>query len=556
MSSLRQQRIREVFDLARVQSPERQAEFVHRECGNEAEIEHAVLRLLRAANQSSDFLNQPPYERRREAFKEGDCIGVYKILRELGAGGMGVVYLTARSDEVFERITALKLIHPAYKAAPMIRRFQKEREILASLDHPNIARIIDGGTTSTGLPYFVMDYVDGQPIDGFCRQRRANLNQRLNLFRQTCSAVDYLHSRGIVHRDLKPANVLVTVTGMVKLLDFGIAKILDPSANDGTTMPLMTVGYASPEQLAGGVTGPAADIYSLGVILYELLTGTRPYDLAGKPAAEVIRLMSEAEPISPSRRLRKEPDGEACVQPGSLKRDLDTIALMALRREPERRYLCVADFAADIERFQSKRPVRARKSSLAYVGVRFVQRQVKAIAASLILAAIFSLATWEMAKHYYQGQANKGPEIIRGLTEREQRRRGQVENFSAIKTDLDTLNAYDQHTFGGFLGRRLVSDSQRRQVLDYSLVYLQAVSPEATAHRESAEALAGTYLTVAQIQSLKDPITAGLTCETAIRLLGPALAHFADPRDRKEYSPQLAESATQLGTLLRGSIRQ
>jgi serine/threonine protein kinase len=556
MPSSRQQRIREVFDAARLQPAQSQAEFVSRECRNEGEVEEVVLKLLRAANQSGEFLNQSMGQRREPALDEGSCIGAYKILRELGAGGMGVVYLTARADQVFDRVSALKLIHPAYKSPPLLHRFQQEREILARLDHPNIARIIDGGTTTGGLPYFVMDYVDGLPIDKFCKQRQANLTQRLNLFRQACSAVEYLHSQGIVHRDLKPANVLVTAGGVVKLLDFGIAKVLDQNAADVTTMPLMTIGYASPEQLAGGPTGPAADIYSLGVILYELLTGARPHDVAGKAAPEIIRLISEAQPVRPSRRVEKDDSNRVHLEPGSLKGDLDMIVLMALRREPERRYPSAAEFAADIERFQSKRPVKARKNSVAYVSSRFMQRQAKAIMASVLIAASFSLVTWEVAKHYYQAQANKGPEVIQQLSEREQQRHGQGENFSAVQTDLDTLSTYYQHAFGSPVARRFVSASQRRQVLGDGLSYLQRMSREATANRDSAAALAGTFLTVAETQKMDDPGEARSTCETALRELGPALVRFADPKNPQEYSANLARRATRLGDLLRSPTRR
>jgi len=551
MASTRQQRIREVFDAPRVQPQPQPTQFRARECNNEPDVQQAVMRLLRAANQSGQFLNQSVWQRREPAVEEGTCIGAYKILRELGAGGMGVVYLTARADKTFERVSALKLIHPAYTSAPLLRRFQQERQILARLDHPNIARIIDGGATSSGLPYFVMDYVDGVRIDSFCKQRKANLNQRLNLFRQACSAVDYLHSQGIIHRDLKPANVLVTAGGVVKLLDFGIAKVLDQNPADVTTLPLMTIGYASPEQLAGSPTGPAADIYSLGVILYELLTGSRPHDVAGKSAPEIIRLISEAQPLRPSRRVEKNPSNEVHLQRGSLKPDLDLIVLMALRREPERRYQSAADFASDIERFQSKLPVRARNNSLSYVSSRFLQRHAKAIAASVLIAASFSITSWEVAKYYYEQQADKGPAVIQQLSQREQQRQGQVDNFNAVSADLNSLTAYYQHAFGSPLARRLVSPSQRRQVLGDGLTYLQGVSHEATGNSESAAALAGTFLKVAELQNVGDPAEARSTCETALRQLGPALVRFADPKNPQEYSANLVKRATRLGDLLR-----
>ena len=221
---------------------------------------------------------------------EGRRLGAYRITREIGHGGMGSVYLAARADDVFHKEVAIKIVRMGVANADLLRRFHQEREILASLDHPAIARVIDGGSTEDGLPYLVMDYVDGRPIDAWCDEHRLNVSERLTLFRAVCAAVQHAHQRLVLHRDIKPAHILVTVNGDVKLLDFGIAKLF---ADDGLarTLPetetakrIMTPEYASPEQVRGDAVHTASDVYALGVVLYELLTGRWPYGTRGTPA--------------------------------------------------------------------------------------------------------------------------------------------------------------------------------------------------------------------------------------------------------------------------------
>jgi serine/threonine protein kinase len=265
MAENTQRLIRDLFDGAsELPATERQAWVEARAQGN-AEVAAHVMRLLNAARASGQsFLAEPVFKRESPALQEGMMIGPYRVLRELGSGGMGVVYLTMRSDEVYRRLAALKVIRPELRDHPLKDRFLREREILARLDHPNIARIIDGGTTPNGLPYFVMDYVDGRPLDAYCRATCATLDQRLNLFRQTCDAVEYLHENNVLHRDLKPANILVTANGQVKLLDFGVSKLgfskpgFDSKATAG--MPVVTAVYASPEQIGAQTVTAASDI--------------------------------------------------------------------------------------------------------------------------------------------------------------------------------------------------------------------------------------------------------------------------------------------------------
>ena len=247
-------------------------------------------------------------------------VGPYRLIRELGRGGMGTVYLAVRSDDAFQKRVALKVLKRGTDTDSVVRRFRHERQILASLEHPNIAGLLDGGTTSEGLPYFAMEYVEGQPLVEYAHGQHLDLTTRLILFRKVCAAVQYAHQNLIIHRDIKPANVLVTADGEPKLLDFGIAKLLNPELDWATLAPtvaglhLMTPEYASPEQVRGEVVTTATDVYSLGVLLYELLTGLRPYRLASRAPDEIARIVCHSVPVRPSSAVTtraEEPDREA-----------------------------------------------------------------------------------------------------------------------------------------------------------------------------------------------------------------------------------------------------
>ena len=236
---------------------------------------------------------------------EGRRLGGYTLIREIGRGGVGVVYLAERSDETFHRQVAIKLVLPPASSAAVIGRFQQEREILASLDHPNIAKLLDAGVTEEGWPFFVMEFVDGQPIHRWCDERKLNVNQRLELFQGVIDAVRFAHQHLVVHRDLKPSNIFVTNDGVVKLLDFGIAKVLSNGKTGEvpatqTLAGMMTPEYASPEQVKGAPITTQSDVYSLGVVLYELLTGHRPHSLLSAAIHEMVRMISEVDPVRPS----------------------------------------------------------------------------------------------------------------------------------------------------------------------------------------------------------------------------------------------------------------
>ncbi len=325
----------------------------------------------------------------------GPYIGPYKLIRELGRGGMGVVHLAVRDDGAFRKIVALKLLQGDV-SPDFIKRFRNERQVLAPFEHPNIARIIDGGDAPDGMPYYVMEYVDGEPVDQYCDTHRLSLTNRLKIFLQICHAVQYLHKNSTLHRDLKPANIFVSQDGTVKLLDFGIAKATDPTAFNATGAtgaqgPLMTPGYASPEQMAGETLGPPSDIYALGTILFILLTGRQPFE----SYAEKIANMQN--PPRPSANIRA--DLQATDSTAQLRRsmlgELDSIVLKSLRVNPRDRYASADDLAADLQRFLDGEPVAAHHESAAARSLRVLRRKWTLLAGAAALLALSGVAIWQ-----------------------------------------------------------------------------------------------------------------------------------------------------------------
>ncbi len=336
-------------------------------------------------------------------------IGPYRVLGELGRGGMGVVLLGERSDDTFRMRVAIKLVEGRLPGSEVERRLRKERQILARLDHPNIARLLDGGTTADGIPYFVMEYVEGELLDEYCASHRLSLTQRLKLFNTLCGAVHYAHQRLVIHRDLKPSNVMVTEEGMPKLLDFGVAKWLieDPDlAHQGMTETgarLLTPDYASPEQVRGEPLTTASDVYALGVLLFRLLTGRAPYQFADRRPAEIERVIGSVAAPAPSTVVRETGPDTPPGSPRELSRrlvgDLDTIVLTALRKDPSRRYASVEQLADDVRRHMASQPVRARPDTLRYRARKFVRRHRLAVAVSasmgLVLVAATTMTAWQ-----------------------------------------------------------------------------------------------------------------------------------------------------------------
>ena len=347
---------------------------------------------------------------------EGARVGPYRIIREVGRGGMGTVYLAVRSDDEFQKRVALKVLRRGMDTDAIVQRFRNERQILASLEHPFISALLDGGTTPDGLPYFAMEFVDGRPIDEYCDSKQLETTARLELFRRICSAVQHAHQNLVIHCDIKPANVLVTADGTPKLLDFGIAKLLNPAGGHTLALtidgaPLMTPEYASPEQVRGGAVTTATDVYALGVLLYEVLTGRRPYEIPSRTPAEIARVICDSVPERPSTAVTRdsvrhssdrstsgamEPDSRAEGQrppdPQKLRRrlagDLDTIVLKALSKEPARRYASVDQFSEDIRRHLAGLPVLARRDTIGYRVSKFVRRNRAAVAAAMLMFAV------------------------------------------------------------------------------------------------------------------------------------------------------------------------
>ena len=359
-------------------------------CGDDAELRHEVESLI-ALQSGTGFTGSAALEdgiklleHRERALNVGRLIGTYRVVREIGRGGMGTVYLAARADNVFEKLVAIKILRRGLDTDDILGRFSGERQILAMLDHPNISRLLDGGTTEDGRPYFVMEYIEGEPIDQYCQRHQLNIAERLKLFHRVCAAVHYAHQNLIIHRDIKPANVLVTTNGVPRLLDFGIAKLMSPNSLEPGSAPLntvrlMTPEYASPEQVRGHAVTTATDVYSLGVLLYELLTGARPHRLEGRTPADADRVICEEDPPPASeiagRRLRG---------------DLDNIVLMAMRKEPKRRYGSVEQFSEDIRRYLDGLPVIARRDTTGYRAAKFVRRHKGGVAAVALLVLTLS----------------------------------------------------------------------------------------------------------------------------------------------------------------------
>ena len=322
-------------------------------------------------------------------------------------------YEAVRDDDQFRKRVALKMIKPGRETGLVLRRFRYEREILAGLDHPHIAALYDGGVTDDGHPYFAMEYVEGEPIDRFCARRALSVGQRLALFGSVCAAVQYAHRNLVVHRDLKPSNILVTAEGTVKLLDFGIAKLLGENAEGERTgfteagFQPMTADYASPEQVRGEPITTASDVYSLGVVLFELLAGRRPYRLDGLPAAEMLRIVAEVEPARPSTVAASPRDASAIAG------ELDNIVHMALRKEPGRRYSSVEQFGEDLRRFRAGLPVIAQRATAGYRFRKFVARhRAGAVALALVIPTLVGgvVATVWQAR-VAQGERDRAEEV-------------------------------------------------------------------------------------------------------------------------------------------------
>ncbi len=393
MTPERWRRVSELFAAALEREPTARASFLREATRDDPSLAAEASGLLAADQEAGDFLNTPALSPTlAEALAApapslvGRHIGPYRVLGEIGQGGMGTVYRAVRDDDQYHKQVAIKLVRGG-DAEFVLRRFKAERQILANLEHPNIARLVDGGSTEEGWPYFSMEYVEGQPIDRYCAA--LGVRETIELVRTVCAAVQHAHQRLVIHRDLKPSNILVSTEGVPKLLDFGIAKLLgaDVAESDHATLstvgPLMTPEYASPEQVKGEAVTTASDVYSLGMLLYELLAGRRAYQMKTRAPEELFRIVCHEMPAPPSA---------VAVRPRArqLAGDLDTIVMKAIRKEPARRYATVGELSEDLHRHLAGLPVLARRDTLAYRSGKFVGRHRAAVAAAGLL--VLSLA--------------------------------------------------------------------------------------------------------------------------------------------------------------------
>jgi hypothetical protein len=466
--------LRELFERATDLGPQERTLFLQQACGQDAALLAEVQSLLAADGDAAGETFWQHSALRNEVIAEGGAqseighvIGNYRLVELIGKGGMGTVYRAERIDASFDKSVAIKLINGIFHSADVISHFRVERQILANLEHPNIARLLDGGARGDGLPYLIMEYVEGISPYEYCREHHLSTADRLLLFRQICSAVHFAHQHMVIHRDLKPANILVTADGTPKLLDFGIAKVLNPdplrSVDDATEpgMLKLTARYASPEQIRGEPVTSASDVYSLGVILYELLSGHSPYGDETRAPHQLMSAVCDEEPARPS------------VWVPRLKGDLDNIILRALRKQPLARYASADQFSEDILRHLEQRPVEARGDAPLYVAARFVRRNRVAVAAAglVLCSLVVGLVEVSLARARAERRFNELHQLAHSVV-------------------FDYADAIDRLPGSTPVRERLVKDA---------LTYLDSLSNEANTPQLERE-IVDTYVRVSNVQ--------------------------------------------------------
>jgi tetratricopeptide (TPR) repeat protein/tRNA A-37 threonylcarbamoyl transferase component Bud32 len=516
----RWKQIEEIFLQALEQPPEERARWVETACGGDAELRADVSSLL-ASDSAAGFVGAKvqqavvEFGEETSAAMKGRQVGPYRLIRQIGRGGMGAVYLAVRADEQYESRVAIKLVQPGLDTDFILRRFRRERQILARLEHPNISRMFDGGATEEGIPYLVMEYIDGAWITAYALERNLSLADRIRLCLPVCDAVEYAHRNFIVHRDLKPGNILIDRSGTPKLLDFGISKLLHGGrelmhTEEGAGP--MTPDYASPEQILGEAITVASDIYSLGAVLYELLTGVRPHRIERQTPLGYERAICIDPTLPPSQVAR-----EAAVA-RRLKGDLDNIVMRAMQKEPARRYSSVEHLADDLRRFLEHRPVTARPDSFIYRTGKFVRRNLLAVT----LCAVAAVA------------------VIGGSAIAIEEARIAGERFQDVRT-LATTFVFDVES----AARDVPGTTRVRQLITRTgLDYLNRLARNSARDWGLKRELAAAYLRIGTVQggssssNLGDSAAALASFESAGRLLDEVLAH--SPSDRQAAIDRMA----------------
>ena len=533
MNAERWQQMKDVIEKALDLEPAARTSYLDRACASDPELRGEVESLLDShqragtgflANPAIDLLERP-LAAEPQVSRVGSRVGVYEIVEEIAHGGMGEVYRARRVDGHYEKEVAVKLVRMGLDSSSVLERFRHERQILASLDHPCIARLLDGGTTEEGVPYLVMELIAGTPIDQYCDTHHLSITRRLQLFRQVCSAVQYAHQRLVIHRDIKPSNILVTETGEPKLLDFGIAKILQPATEQETTVVRpMTPEYASPEQIRGESITTATDVYSLGVVLYRLLTGSSPYPGETRTLHELTRVICETDPVRPSSVISEAPiarEGEADLKltpdqvsrlressPAKLKRrltgDLDNIVLKALRKEPQRRYSSVEQLAEDVRRHLEGLPVGARKDSWSYRATKFAQRhRVGMIATAMVALALLAGMVLTLREA-------RIAEANRKLAENNRQRAEQ--RFNDVRRLANSLMFELHDSIKDLPG----STPARKLLVTRALEYLDSLNREAKGDPSLQRELAAAYERIGDVQGQPRQANLGDTAGAAV----------------------------------------
>jgi eukaryotic-like serine/threonine-protein kinase len=502
--------------------PEDRTQFLRTACAGDLELQREIEAYLdfeqpaAAAFPVTDWGADTPSDEDQAPAPDPGQIGSYRILRRLGEGGMGVVYLAEHGEGEYCQKVAVKVLKAGSHTPGLLKHFRAERRILARLQHPHIAHLTDGGTTESGQLYYVMEYVEGLPLTSWCAQRSLTVRQRLEVFQQVCMAVSHAHRNLIIHRDLKPANILVTADGAPKLLDFGLAKVFEevPEAAQlaASTALMLTPGYASPEQVRGEHLTTATDVYSLGVLLYELLAGQSPYLLHEPSPLETCRAVCEQDPKPPSRVRRN----------SELAGDLDNIVLMALRKEPERRYGSVEELRQDIERYLSGFPVRASRGTFRYRLGKFVRRHRLGVAASLVAGVLAILAVTVI---WWQGRQSEM-------------------RFNEVRQLAHSVVFELHDAIQNLPG----STAARKLLVERALQYLKDLESTGGKKRELEVELAAAYRRIGDVQgdNLNDTAGALESYTSARRLLREVVRWVPDDTTSLE---SLAEVNEHLGTM-------